>query len=341
MDRVDDALEMFRWQIEVTPRDRYATYNLALALGSEGGWEEALPRALMAAEVAPPEIGRWTFLGKTQIKTGHVDEARRSFDRALALPHEPAAENKIAYALGDAGADLDNAWRLISQALEAKQRFVCEPQSLADGDKCTDQLRSLSLMLDTAGWILYRQEKVKDAEPYLRAASGVTPDSANQLHLAVIFARTGRLDLAVRFFAQAHVRSDFARADAPRRFASWRKRRKRVGTRRSRERREGPGGSARRRSGDRSGGSERQNQRLARFPWSGSDSKTNETGACGVATGVAADDPHRQIPKTGRPMGAVGFPCGINAAAPRAPHLGLARSPKITPVAQSISCSAL
>jgi tetratricopeptide (TPR) repeat protein len=214
MGRIDEALAMFRHQLEVTPRDRYATYNLALALGSQSGWEEALPWASIAAEAAPQEIGRWTFLGKAQIKTGHLDEARNSFDRALALPHEPATENSIAYVLGDAGIDLDRAWRLISQALEAKQHFVCEPASLADGDKCTEKLRSLSFMLDTAGWILYRQGKIKDAEAYLQAAFGITPDSANQLHLAVVFANTNRLDQGVRFFAQAHMRSDFARADA-------------------------------------------------------------------------------------------------------------------------------
>lgn len=214
MGRVDEALAMFHRQLDVTPRDRYATYNLALALGSQGRWEEALPWASMASEVAPQEITRWTFLGKTQIRTSHFDEARHSFDRALALPHEPMAENNIAYALGDAGIDLDKAWGLVSQALDAKQRLVCEPESLADGDKCTEKLRGLSLLLDTAGWILYRQGKIKDAEAYLQAAFGVTPDSANQLHLSVVFAKTGRLDQAVRFFAQAHVRSDFARADA-------------------------------------------------------------------------------------------------------------------------------
>jgi tetratricopeptide (TPR) repeat protein len=212
--RIDEALAMFHRQLEVTPRDRYATYNLALALGSQGGWEEALPWASMAAEVAPQEISRWTFLGKAQIRTGHSEEARHSFDRALALPHDAMAENNVAYALGDAGIDLDKSWRLISQALEAKQRAVCEPASLADGDKCTEKLRSLSFMLDTAGWILYRQGNIKDAEAYLQAAFAITPDSANQLHLAVVLARTNRLDQAVRFFAQAHVRSDFARADA-------------------------------------------------------------------------------------------------------------------------------
>jgi tetratricopeptide (TPR) repeat protein len=214
MGRIDEALAMFRRQLEVTPRDNYATYNLAVALSSQGRWEEALPWASLAAEAAPQEIARWSFLGKAQIRTSHFDEARHSFDRALALPHEAMAENNIAYALGDAGIDLDKAWGLISQALDAKQRFVCEPESLADGDKCTEKLRGLSLMLDTAGWILYRQGKIKDAEPYLQAAFGITPDTANQLHLAVVFAKTGRLDQGVRFFAQAHVRSDFARADA-------------------------------------------------------------------------------------------------------------------------------
>ena len=110
----------------------------------------------MAAELAPMEPDYWKFLGRMQIKSGRVDEARRSFDRALALPHQPMMENDVAYELADAGVDLDRSWKLISGALRESERLLCEPGALSDGDQCTSPLRQISSMLDTAGWVLYR-----------------------------------------------------------------------------------------------------------------------------------------------------------------------------------------
>ena len=212
--RVDDAIASYRQQLEVSPRNSYATYNLAVALGSLGRWEEALQFATQASAIAPTEVSRWNYLGKTQMRTGHLDEARGSFDRALTLPHRPMDENNIAYALAEAGVDLDKSWRLITGALESTTRQMCEPDALSDADLCTEKLRSLPLMLDTAGWVLFKQGKIKEAGPYLESAFAITPNSVNQIHLAIVRAKEGHLEEAVRMFAGAHVRADFTRADS-------------------------------------------------------------------------------------------------------------------------------
>ncbi len=212
--RVDEAIASYRKQLEVSPRNSYATYNLAVALGSRGQWEEALTFANQAAELAPTEVSRWYYLGKAQIRTGHLDDTRRSFDRALTLPHRPMDENNVAYALAEAGLDLDKSWHLITNALESTTQQMCEAKTLADGDRCTEKLRSLPLMLDTAGWVLFKQGKIKEAEPYLESAFAITPSSVSQLHLAIVKAKEGRVEEAVRMFALAHVRADFTRADS-------------------------------------------------------------------------------------------------------------------------------
>jgi tetratricopeptide (TPR) repeat protein len=213
MGRIDEAIASYRKQIEVTPRSSFAGWGLATILASQDQWDEARKWAALAAELTPEDVKRWQLLGKAQIKTGHIDEARQSFTRLLALPHDAMMDNNVAYAMADAGADLDNSWHLISKALEATAPQVCEPEGLSDGDKCTPPLRQIAYMLDTAGWVLYRQGKTKEAEPYLRSAFAITPRSETELHLAVVLAKTGRLDEAVSLFAEARRHTDFERLD--------------------------------------------------------------------------------------------------------------------------------
>ena len=212
--RTDDAIASFHKQLEVTPRNRYASSNLGRALAFQGKWLEALPSAAMAAELAPAEPHYWEFLGKVQIKIGRFEDARNSFDRALALPHEPMMENDIAYELADAAVDLDRSWKLISGALHESASLLCEPDALSDGDKCTSPLRQISAMLDTAGWVLYRQGKIDEAEPYLRSSFAVTPRGEIVLHLVVVLAKLGRLDEAAKLFAEVRTHPNFDLADS-------------------------------------------------------------------------------------------------------------------------------
>jgi tetratricopeptide (TPR) repeat protein len=212
--RTEDQIAAYRKQIEVAPHGQYAAWYLGRILATRGEWEEARALAAVAAELTAADPNRWAFLGRTQIKTGHIDEARQSFDRALALPHNAMMENTVAYELADAGFDFDKSWRLISDALGQSTRQLCEPESLADGEKCTAQLRQLALMLDTAGWVLYRQGKTQESEPYLRASFAITPRGENELHMVTVLAKLGRLDEAAAMLAQARVRPSFARTDS-------------------------------------------------------------------------------------------------------------------------------
>ena len=211
--RIDEAIADYRKQMDLDPQNGYAARNLSVALASRNQWDEARKYATIAMATPPVDAHRWWFLGQTQIKSGHVDEARDSFARALALPHDAMIDNDVAYDLANAGYDLDRSWTLISGAIEETAQPVCEPRSLSDADKCTDQLRKASYLIDTAGWILYRQGKTDEVEPYLRTAFAITPHAESRLHMAVLFARTGRLDEAVHAFAQARSLQGFSHLD--------------------------------------------------------------------------------------------------------------------------------
>lgn len=210
----DEAIVYFRKQLEITPRNRYASANLGRAYAFQRKWIEAIPHAAMAVELAPDQPDYWQFLGKVQIKAGRVDDARRSFDRALALPHKPAIENDVAYELADAGVDLARAWQLVSSALSQSEHLRCQPEKLSDGDKCTSQLREYASLLDTAGWVLYRQGKVQEAEPYVRSAFAITPRGETELHAIILMVRSRRLNEAARLFAEIRTHPNFDLADS-------------------------------------------------------------------------------------------------------------------------------
>jgi Flp pilus assembly protein TadD len=213
MRRVDDAIAFYSKQIEVAPRNRYAPGNLASLMALRGEWEEALRLGTVAAELNPNDSKRLIFLGRAQMMTDHVDDARRSFDRALALPHDHTAENSVAWALANAGFDLEKSWKLISSAVDGTAALTCQPDALSDDDKCTQSLRHLAFMLDTAGWVLYRQGKIDAAEPYLWSSYAINPRGETELHLVSMLARSGRLADAITYFTHARTRSYFPRLD--------------------------------------------------------------------------------------------------------------------------------
>jgi tetratricopeptide (TPR) repeat protein len=75
-------------------------------------------------------------------------------------------------------------------------------------------MNRLAIMLDSAGWILYRQGKIEAAEPYLRSAYAISPRAAMGLHETIILAKLGRTEEAAKRFNEARSRVDFANANA-------------------------------------------------------------------------------------------------------------------------------
>jgi tetratricopeptide (TPR) repeat protein len=212
--REDDAIDSFRKQIEVNPRDRFAHDNLAVSLATKNQWNAAASEAAVAAEIAPEDATKWFRLGRAQIKTGQIEQGRKSFDKALELVHDAMTENNIAYYMADAGIDLDRAWKLVSGTLGPEARLVCEPETLSNDDKCTAQLRRVATMLDTAGWVLYREGKFAEAEPYLLSSNAIAPRTEEELHLASLLVKLGQTDESLKYFAKARSRGDFSRFDS-------------------------------------------------------------------------------------------------------------------------------
>lgn len=120
-----------------------------------------------------------------RIQAGKVDRAIADLEAVIdANPQNAAALNALGYTLADRGRDLDRAASLVSRAYE-----------LAPDDPA---------VVDSMGWVAYRQGRLEEALDYLRRArslSGGDPEIA--AHLGEVLWRLGRRDDARRVWREA------------------------------------------------------------------------------------------------------------------------------------------
>jgi hypothetical protein len=143
-----------------------------------------------------------------------LDEARASLNHALQVSDNTNIQNDVAFDLADAGIDLDKAWQLASSALTVETATICNPDKLIEDAQCTDRFRRLANILDTAGWVLVKEGKPREAEPFMRSSYAISPRWPIALHLAQIDGALGKVQEAVRFYASARQMTGFISADA-------------------------------------------------------------------------------------------------------------------------------
>jgi tetratricopeptide (TPR) repeat protein len=197
------------------PSDRFVTYHRALLLSDLGKGKEAVAEAkklfngqqdrdswLTLAQICEKskdyeEMGKaldaverlsssqddkggvYFMRGAMYERMKNYDAAEAEFRKALAIDAENASVmNYLGYMLADRNVRLEEAFKLISRALEL------EPSSGA--------------YLDSLGWVYYRMEKLDQAETYLRQALVQVPhDPTVRDHLGDVLARRGKLKEAV------------------------------------------------------------------------------------------------------------------------------------------------
>src|SRR3989337_2246778 len=117
--------------------------------------EEILKTGLQVSQSAQLHYS----LGGVYEKTGRLDESIREMRTVIQLDSDNAdAMNFIGYAFADKGINLEEAEALIKQSLE-----------LRPGN---------GYMLDSLGWLYFRQNKTEQALKHLKEAAGVFPGEA-------------------------------------------------------------------------------------------------------------------------------------------------------------------
>jgi Tfp pilus assembly protein PilF len=117
---------------------------------------------------------------------GKVNEALRELQLVLkSRPEDPAAMNAYGFTLADHSKSLSKARKLIERAHSAAPRNAA--------------------ILDSLGWVLFRQGHDAEALPYLRAA--YTDDRGGDIaaHLGEVLWQQGKRDEAQRVWSEASI----------------------------------------------------------------------------------------------------------------------------------------
>jgi tetratricopeptide (TPR) repeat protein len=117
-------------------------------------------------------------------RSGRIDDAVRELRELLARrPGDAIVQNALGYTLADHGRSLGEARALITSALE--------------------QMPDSAAVLDSMGWVLYRQGLLEDSLRYLERASALGADPELELHLGEVQWALGRKDQARRTWTDA------------------------------------------------------------------------------------------------------------------------------------------
>lgn len=124
-------------------------------------------------------------LGSLQEKTNRFEESIRSMEKVLEIdPQNADALNFIGYTYADRGIHLDQAERLIEQALKLK------PDN--------------GYILDSMGWVHFRKNRYESALHYLQKALEFLPDDASIMeHLGDVLVALGRKEEALDYYGRA------------------------------------------------------------------------------------------------------------------------------------------
>ncbi len=138
----------------------------------------------MAREPSARETA-WFMLGSIYERQKKFDQAEQQFRKVLdANPDNAAALNYFGYMLADRGIRVDEATSMIQRALK---------QEPANG-----------AYLDSLGWAYYKQNKLAEAEEYLRKAvdrEGHDPTILS--HLADVYLKLGQNERAAELFERS------------------------------------------------------------------------------------------------------------------------------------------
>lgn len=167
--------------LENSPGDLEIYSNLAQVYTESrrfGDAEKAVHSAEKLAQNSPDKETLGFLMGGIYERQKKYEQAEQAFKGVLSLnPQNAPALNYFGYMLADRGVRLDEAADMLRRALDL------EPANAA--------------YLDSMGWICYKQNKLPEAESYIRKAIDHESHDPTMLsHLGDVLAKGGRTELA-------------------------------------------------------------------------------------------------------------------------------------------------
>jgi tetratricopeptide (TPR) repeat protein len=183
--RLDAAREHLRTSEAANPRERAQLLIGESQLLREAGRNAEAYDVLNAALAQQPDQPELLYdVALLAERLGRVDELESRLRRLLEIkPDHAHAMNALGFSLAERNLRLDEARTLIERALE-----------LAPKDP---------FILDSHGWVLFRQGQVQAALEVLNQAYGIRPDPEIAAHLGEVLWSLGRKDEARRTWDKA------------------------------------------------------------------------------------------------------------------------------------------
>lgn len=160
--------------LKLSPKDTELKIMLAHVQSGEG--KDAAAVATLQAVAAQDTVSPLPLvaLGDLRVRTGEYVAALQSYEEALKRsPDHAPAMNNIALLIADHGYELDRAAEL------AARLYTKHPKDPA--------------VVDTMGWVLFKQGKLDQALPLLRfAATGAPGNPAHRYHYGMALLKVGQ-----------------------------------------------------------------------------------------------------------------------------------------------------
>ncbi len=187
-EQTEAAEKVLRGLLQHNAEDQEIYLDLAQVEERGRHYADAEQSAMKAEELAagaPEKEAAWFMLGAIYEREKKFDQSEAEFKKSLeADPKNAAVLNYYGYMLADRGVRLEEATSMIRHALEQ------EPSNGA--------------YLDSMGWVYYKQNKLAEAEEYLKKAVDRSAHDPTILgHLGDVYAKMGRTERAAALWEKA------------------------------------------------------------------------------------------------------------------------------------------
>lgn len=184
----DEATKLLRNLLQGNDSDQEIYLDLAQVQERGRRYSDAEESAQKAEQMARESADKqsvWFMLGAIYERQKKFGPAEEEFRKVLQVnPANAAVLNYYGYMLADRGIRLEEAQGLIQRAISS------EPNNGA--------------YLDSLGWVYFKQNKLAEAEEYLRKASDRSRHDPTILgHLADVYAKLGQSDRAAELMERA------------------------------------------------------------------------------------------------------------------------------------------
>ncbi|MBI5899397.1 MAG: tetratricopeptide repeat protein [Rhodocyclales bacterium] len=183
--KLDEARERLATARATMPGEVRLTVAEGQLLRDAGRHQEAYAFLARFLEAQPDQDDLLYEVSLAAEKLGQLDVVERHLRRLIALkPESPQGYNALGYTFADHNIRLDEAAALVDKAL-----------SLAPDD---------SFILDSKGWVLFRQGKLDAALETLQKAYARQPDAEIAAHVGEVLWQLGRKDEARSIWIEAN-----------------------------------------------------------------------------------------------------------------------------------------